>query len=75
MFEAEARQSENHINNLSYRQNSVANEYNVNPFGIDIHSVCLWKSGNIIENIEGVKHRYKNDEWMKVINYDYDIVT
>jgi hypothetical protein len=43
MFEAEARQSENHINNLSYRQNSVANEYNVN-FYTDYDLLLLMQS-------------------------------
>ena len=62
LLEAEARQSENHESNLSYRQNIVATENNVNFYT---------EAGNT----EGMKHRYKNDVCMKVINYNYDIVT
>ena len=49
MFEAEARQSESHESNLSYRQTSVVTENNVN----------LYTDYDLSGNIKGVKHRYK----------------
>ena len=43
----------------------MATENNVNFYTDDDQS----------GNIKDVKHRYRNDAWMKVTNYDYDIVT
>ena len=65
MFDAKARQSGNHESNLSYRKNTMATENSVN----------FYTDYDLSGNIKGVKHRYKHDVWMNVMNYDYDIVT